>query len=349
MEGRRLLRLLRVLPWVSAVSAVTVAALLVAHQQREDRLFREQIDEQHRLKLAGLRQQVEEYLDEIRLCLRVVAVHPDVKQLRATSYEFLQALYEANFEQHQLSEIYVIERGFDGTRPPLMRFERGDESHDAEELHTPEREAEEYIVQMDHIRRFADDPALDSIVSQAVGLCIGQPGLVFSLPIRSGNDLMGIVAGMIPSKRIVDILANGAGGDHAFLLHGGKTCFGCSSLAPSVNDWLKQQLRSSNDRDFFGAWGGCPTCGRFRGAVDAGERSRRRHVVPVLGLPPSFNTRRVDRWCDRWSGCGRCRAAARRYGLGPGQSHLNRFVDSLGGGVGLEDEFLEGWSPVGGR
>jgi len=46
--------------------------------------------------------------------------------------------------------------------------------------------------------------------------------------------------------------------------------------------------------------------------------------------------------------------STRPAGLGanirhPGQSHLNRFVDGLGGGVGLGGEFLEGWSPMGGR
>jgi len=123
-----------------------------------------------------------------------------------TDNDYIDAVYEEHFERHRLSEVYVIERDFDGTRQPFMTFEHGNEHHDEEELHSLENEESEYRTQIEQIRRFAEDPSLEALLSQPVELCVEKTGVVLSVPIRSKGELVGIVAGMIPSENISELL-----------------------------------------------------------------------------------------------------------------------------------------------
>ncbi len=100
-----------------------------------------------------------------------------------------QGIYEGNYRRHRLAEIYVIERYFDGTRRPFKTFEKGDELRGVEELHALEREQEEYAVHIEHIRRFAADPTLETLISMPVNLCVDASGIVVSVPWRAAEEL----------------------------------------------------------------------------------------------------------------------------------------------------------------
>lgn len=137
----------------------------------------------------------------------------------------------------------MIKRDFDGTHAPFMTFEHGDEHHEVEELHSLENEEEEYQTQIEHIRHFLQDPALEIQVSTPVKLCVPGEGIVCSVPIRSDGQFMGIVAGMFPLKNIQEILE--VVGDHDMVLltndHGDIVT--CDDMPEEIKDWFSRRSR----------------------------------------------------------------------------------------------------------
>ncbi len=193
--------------WVAALLAMLVAAQLIWRGMRDDETALAHVRQQNALKLAAARERVAAYLAHVDVSLRTMALHRDVRAGRTDSHEYLQAVFAENYARHQLSEVYVIERSFDGSGRPSMTFELGDGASSVEEIHSPEREAAEYAVQIDQIRRFERSPELSAVVSRPVMLCVGEPGIVYSVPIFGEHGFFGIVAGMIPARIIDEQLA----------------------------------------------------------------------------------------------------------------------------------------------
>ena len=237
--------------WGSLVAAVLLAALIVSSNSRYRSAVAEQIREQNRLKMESTLEHVEEYLDHVRMYLRFISLDDDVMAMTRDSRNYIQAIYDENYALHNLSEIYVIERDFDGTKPPFMTFEYGTEEHDVEEVHSLENEAEEYRTQIEHIRRFEEDPSLETLISDPVQLCVDAVGLVYSVPIRTEDGLAGIVAGMIPLESITDALERGNFHNMAALANERGNMFGCADLPEQTRAWFQRRFEQHGVRTFF--------------------------------------------------------------------------------------------------
>lgn len=237
---------LRCLQWISAVLAVLIAIFVMSNSWKLRAAVTEQLRERNRLKLRAAKAELEHYANEIRICLELIAKFPQVMEVSPESEAYLQAVYDANFDQHQVQEIYVLESGFDGQGRPLRSFERGSVGRRAEELHTLGREAEEYAVQKGQIRRFESEPDVDFLISKPVELCVGERGFVFSVPVRFGGELQGVVAGMVPTSVLSQVLEESSiVGNQLLLLRDGHGLLTCCPDFPSESiGWSEVRLRS---------------------------------------------------------------------------------------------------------
>ncbi len=113
--------------WSSIAFTVvlTLLAIFICHRQYTVEL--EEVRENTQFKMATAKEQVEEYLLNIGTILRFISLHDEVIAMTSDAHDYIKAIYEDTYEQHVISEIYVIKRDFDGTHPPFMTFEDGDE------------------------------------------------------------------------------------------------------------------------------------------------------------------------------------------------------------------------------
>lgn len=199
-------RLLRIGRWLFIGVAVALAAANIWRHVVERDIVLDQIATRNLLKLANTRSEIESYLNHVEITLRTISSEPSIRRMQSDSREYLQSIYDSNYDHHLLAEVYIVERGFDGQRRPFMTFERAEMGTSLDQLHTLEREDAEYRVQVDQLARFAADPSLSSLLSSRVPLCLGEEGLVFSVPIRDAGKLRGLVAGMIRTRTIDRLL-----------------------------------------------------------------------------------------------------------------------------------------------
>ncbi|MBL8879220.1 MAG: GHKL domain-containing protein [Phycisphaerales bacterium] len=205
-ESALIARLLLIGRWLSVIAAAALAGVIVWRHFVERDIVLSQITTRNLLKLANTRSEIESYLNHVEITLRTIASEPSIRHLRTDSRDYVQTIYDSNYDHHMLAEVYVVERGFDGSRRPFMTFERAEQGIALEDLHTQSREADEYREQISQIARFAADPKLCALLSGRVPLCLGEPGLVYSTPIRAEGELRGLVAGMIRSKTLDQLL-----------------------------------------------------------------------------------------------------------------------------------------------
>jgi len=185
------------------------------------------------------------------LCLRLVSLNPDVVNMVPDSAGRLNSMYEAIYARHSLAEMYIIERDFDGTHRPFVTFEKPDFERGLEVPHAPEREAVESATQIEHVRQFVEDVTLRSLISEPIPLCIGEPGVVFSVPVRSRSELKAIVAGMVPSRRIVELLGESSRGNWLVLATKGGSFFASPNLPDDLRGWCRRELDQHGAHDFF--------------------------------------------------------------------------------------------------
>ncbi|MFH1718912.1 MAG: histidine kinase dimerization/phospho-acceptor domain-containing protein, partial [Planctomycetota bacterium] len=243
---------LRWIQWSSIVIAAVVTAAIVSACHREHNAALQQVRENAQGKTVRAKEQIEEYLLNVGTILRFVSLDDKVQCMTRDSHDYIEAIYEDSYEQHLLSEIYVINRDFDGTHRPFMTFEHGDEEHAEEAVHDLASEKYEYETQVEHIRRFARNPALEMQISSPGRLCVGKTGMVYSVPIRSGGELAGIVAGMIPEENISRVLETPECHEMVVLLNERGDIFTCEDMDERTGTLLEAQLRTNGIDAFSG-------------------------------------------------------------------------------------------------
>ncbi len=219
----RLASVLRLATWLCPLIALVAAGSLLVSAFGQFDTIRNQLAARSELRLDQLRDALETHLTHVAITLQTIAAEPGVKRMSADSRDFLQAVYAENYAHHQLSEVYVIESDFDGQRRPFMAFEHEEHEQSIAEIHSLEREVDEYRVQREQIARFKLEPTRRSLVSAPIPLCVGERGLVFSAPIRGPQRVHGIVAGMVPISTLDRLLDTGDSTEAALILDADRT------------------------------------------------------------------------------------------------------------------------------
>ncbi|MFQ5412461.1 MAG: PAS domain-containing protein, partial [Phycisphaerae bacterium] len=245
---------LRILPWMgwgSVVSAMLIASTIVWSNQTQREILADQAHERSFRRMLATKDRVEAHLHNIWLCAQLISLDPHIATLAPGPYDQLQTVYKATSEKHRLTEIYVTERDFDGTRRPFLTLIQKSKGELVESHRSLAREAEEYRIIREHIRRFIDDPSVDFLVSNAVRLCVGRPGVACSVPVQSGGKLIGIVSGMVPSRDISRILELNSAGNEVVLAKENGSIFCCRHVSPENQSWFQERLSRQGVKEFF--------------------------------------------------------------------------------------------------
>lgn len=234
------------IPLAIISASVLASGLILLIQLRAAAQYREQVREEHRLRMRSTLDHVQDYFDAVYTTLQVVSLDDHVKAMDKGSRAFISELYEHQWEKHRLSEVYIIERDFPGTRRPFQTFEH--EKEEEEGTHSQAREQEEYQTQMEQIRRFVADTNLPALISPEIQLCVNgedgrrTQGLVYSVPILGREGLKGIVAGMVPAHIIEEVLEKDRFPEAALLVNQRGEFFGQGRKDPRMMSALRTRL-----------------------------------------------------------------------------------------------------------
>ena len=248
----------RLLNWgqgVAAVATVFVATLVILDHYGNRAEILRQVHARNRLGLDAVRANIEDYFNQIQNDLQLVSLHDKVRAMSDDARPFVNTVLQQDHDIHRLSEMFIVERDFTGTKFPLMTFELGDDGQSVVGIHTPEDEEAEYRAVLEQMRRFAENPSLEALVSPSLHLCMNEPGVVFSVPIRDQEKLVGLVAGMIPIGNISRILQRGQSRNRIILSNDRGDVFtsdvGAIALAPAVAAAIGERSgRPSTDDGF---------------------------------------------------------------------------------------------------
>ncbi|MFQ5422848.1 MAG: PAS domain S-box protein [Phycisphaerae bacterium] len=244
-------RTLRCAGYTSAVVGLAVGLFIAFSYRHHRRVVMAQVRDQNRRTLASVREHVEDYFGRVRMYLRIMSHDPNVRRMDEQSDGFLRTVYEENYKEHALCEVYILRRDFDGTHRPLMTFESGTDDPGKDDLHSPENETEEYAVQIEHIRRFAEDASLKSLVSGGVSLCAGQRGVICSVPVRVRGELAGIVSGMISAETIAVALEGHERDEETVLINPSGEVFAAPTVRPAIRSWFQKRSREQGTEDLL--------------------------------------------------------------------------------------------------
>ena len=244
-------------PLLIVVVFLSIAALVVYNQQKHILAEKVGILIENRLKMESTTEHVREYLETVYSSLLFISLDPNVKVLNKNSQNYIQSLYDYLSDHHRLSEIYVIKRDFDGSHAPFLTFEFNTANNNSVEAHFPENETEEYQIQIEQIKRFVANPALSAQLSREITFCLrGQDGsfvrgLVYSVPIFSNTEFVGIVAAMIPTKNIQFELERGNYNNIVLLTNERQDIFGCLDFPEETKSWFTDRFKKEKTADFF--------------------------------------------------------------------------------------------------
>jgi signal transduction histidine kinase len=255
--GRSFLNWKRWLPLVIVAVMVVLSWLILLQQARGLSLLKDRVRAENRLRMESSEAHVSDYLEEVYSILLFISQNDDVIAMRARARGFIQKLYDHGWQNHQLTEVYVLQRDFREGQRPFMTFEREPEDESLPRIHTEAREQEEYRVQTEQIQRFAEQPGLRALLSREIPLCVTdargaqEKGFVYSVPIRAGDRLVGIVAGMIRTRTLQERLRQGHDRRMALLVdeHGGLVL--AKDADPAIRQWFQGRLAAEGPAGFF--------------------------------------------------------------------------------------------------
>ena len=252
----RALKLLSILQLLVSLLAVIAAGLLIHEHRNGAAQTRASLLAQNQRDVAAFSEHLEHYFDAVHSELLAIRLDPGIAALRPGEYSHLQRLFDQLWLDQRLSEIYVLRADFDGERRPLVTFERAIDPVDVPELHSLDREQEEYALLVEQIARFRHNPELDRQLDGEITLCLPDPkmrrasevpgaqGLIYSIPIRQEGELLGAVAAMIPSSRLESEFTPIQEGSVQILLQLGGAVFSSMPLRAGQQEALLSAVNS---------------------------------------------------------------------------------------------------------
>lgn len=244
-------KLLPSAPFVLIIASAVAAVFIGLNHQKQRQVLENQIQHSSMLREENLKKSIENYFNVIGTLPSFVSMHDDVIAMNRQAENFIGSVYEEHYDNHRLAEIYIIKRDFDGTHAPFMTYEHGDGERTVEEVHDLESEAEEYAVHIDHIRKFAEDPALKVQISSTVKLCVDDSGIVYSVPIYNGNQFVGIVSGMVPLENVSDAIEGAGFGVTSVLINERNDMIFSHDPDEDAISWFEKQLKGQSIKEFL--------------------------------------------------------------------------------------------------
>ena len=233
------------------VIAAIIAALFALTFYLQSKSIEQKLIEQNKLNMQFTKEHIEEYFNYIVTIPKLVSLHSDVIAMNPKAKHYLENIVNEYYEQNLISELYVIKSDFDGKSRPFITVEY--ETHDKteEEVHSLEREKEEYQTQVQQIQNFKKDPTLKAQISSQIKLCVDEKGFVYSTPIRDGNKLVGIVSVMVPMKNISNALEQTDNNCRTLLFNEDGGVLLCGIESREFRPWFENQLKNQGFDKFI--------------------------------------------------------------------------------------------------
>ncbi|MCL5098679.1 MAG: ATP-binding protein [Candidatus Omnitrophica bacterium] len=247
----------RLAPVLIAFIAVPLVGGIIVQGLLEDAQLRQNIHEENVLRMQAKLTHLNDFFDSIYSTLLFVSLDPDVVVMRRDSLDYIQKLIDHQWEHNRLAEVYLVERDFTGDRSPFMTFKHEANGQTVQEVPSLDEEREEYHAQIDQIERFAVNPGILALMSGEINLCasdelgVSSRGYVYSVPIRSNGKLAGIVAGMIESQTIRQVIGPFRNQRVALLIDERGEILTGWNPPDGILDWFRHQFRSQGATGFF--------------------------------------------------------------------------------------------------
>ena len=212
------------------------AAITLMQGYRAEEILVAETDQECQLNLNAQAKLVEDYFDAIHSTLLFISFDQDMENLSTNAAPHIRRIYDYQWKKNRLTEIYIVEKGFTGKSPPIMKFEHEGRVEQVS-VHTEDREKEEYETDIRFMALFKADKKLNALLSQELQLCVPESkaasddqskGYIYSVPIRQESDgsLIGLVAGMFRSESVNEALKTGSANRLAFLVRNDSEVFG---------------------------------------------------------------------------------------------------------------------------
>jgi len=292
---------------VVAVSVIIAGAVLRADHMRGKRQ-RSQLRSEMRSGMSSTMYHVEQYFSRLYSTLTFVRALSGFQALDPGVKQQVSDLFERKTLHHEMLELYIIERGFDGTGRPFLTFESGDEL-DIERIHSPEREADEYAAQVAMLNEFAEHPELKSLISREIPLCVPDAygardsGLIYSVPLYDGEKLSGMVSGMLSIHTLSEELERGNFGTMLVLATPQGDIYGGEDLPPEFEWMVCRALRAGGCGSVFRPLPRAVPSGKMERGLDSRPVGRWATLL-VYGLPVQCarpTCKRSRQSPDRWA------------------------------------------------
>lgn len=197
--------LLAIGPWAIVAAVVLFNVLVVAYEHR----FRDAMRTQARAAIAAEQEgavlQAAEaghnYLSDVLMELRLIAKLVARSGLHNMPREVLATIARHDIERNRVTEIHVVQRGFTGKEPPVATFELDDDEVNgaARQEHSPEAQAGEHAEIVRQMGVYAENPWVASQLSGTLSPCVLEHGHVLTVPVRRDDELLGLVAAILPA------------------------------------------------------------------------------------------------------------------------------------------------------
>ncbi len=246
----RSLWVLRSAQIASGLAAVILALLIVGGYRDASTRIATDAREHNRVKMHSVKSDIEDYLADVYGDLRSVSQLREVRGLEPEEHDCIASIL-ANNNAGRVSEVHIVQRDTQGNGRCFLTYRYTAAGPVLAPDCPSERDPAEQQALCEHLRRFADDPALGCVISPPTRLEDGESWLVLSVPIRSETALVGLVAGIIPTKGISDELERDNFANMVLLVRDDRMYVGCDDLPSDVAEWFTGQFAQHGVSGFF--------------------------------------------------------------------------------------------------
>jgi len=211
--------------WVTGVMLLLFNILVSVYENRYRDAVRKEgmtsLTTRYEMAVSQSSQALSDYLVDVMMELRLISQIVAASGLEAMPTELLQTITRHDIERNWVTEIYIVENGFTGERPPIAAFEFDDDKQAGEvnEEHDLSKEDDEYRELVQHLRTYGDQPDMESLLSATLELCARKRGQVLTVPIHAEGGLLGLAAAMLPIEFETVLLRDSAHETQTFVVN----------------------------------------------------------------------------------------------------------------------------------
>lgn len=290
-------------PFVTVLIAAVLAGMILQRSQSHLDNARIQLEAQMHASMQSTMFHVQDCFERVFSIFSFIRSLPGVQSLDPTENQHVIDLMDQESLRYLLSEIYIIEQGFDGTHQPFLGIEPGQDESEEQQL---DDEVEEYQVQMEMLDTFNTYPDLTYLISRPISLNLPDqhlagaktPGIVCAAPLHDGEQLVGLISGMIATAKIEAVLERGNYNAQIMLINDQGDLYSSRNLAPLPKIWFSEQFKERGVTQFFGHAADQIRISQYRGLwtpVEIGDQQHQWYITYLYDEDRLLNNSRSNR------------------------------------------------------